>query len=132
MTLFAISLIISSTPADDLNHGTQVLADLVRPWGNTERVVVADSYFASVESALKLKSLGLRFIGVVKTAIKDYHMAYLQNVPLLESKGSKFGLLCSDEKTNTKICAFVWLDRKRRYFMTTTSSLVDGQPCIRA
>ena len=83
-----------------MNHGTQVLADLVRPWGNTDRVVVADSYFASVESALKLKSLGLRFIGVVKTAIKGYPMAYLQNVPLLESKGSKFGLLCSDEKTN--------------------------------
>ena len=107
------------------------MADLVRAWGNTDRLVVADSYYASVESALKLKSMGLRFIGVVKTAIKGYPMQYLKDVPLLESKGSRLGVLTNDEPSNTQLCAFVWLDRERRYFISTSSSLAEGAPCRR-
>ena len=93
--------------------------------------MVADSYFASVESALKLKSMGLWFLGVVKTAIKGFPMQYLQNVLLLESKGSRVGVLTNDEPTNTQLCSFVWLDRERRYFISTTSSLAEGAPCRR-
>jgi Transposase IS4 len=29
----------------DLNHGTKVLMDLVKPWKNSNRIVCADSYF---------------------------------------------------------------------------------------
>ena len=49
-------------------HGTRLMKELVRPWEMTERVVAADSYFASVPCCLALRGMGLRFIVVVKTA----------------------------------------------------------------
>jgi Transposase IS4 len=58
-----------------LNDGTVVLERLVKPWyGKGDRIVCADSYFASVEAALYLKARGLRFIGVLKTATSRYPM----------------------------------------------------------
>ena len=38
-------------------HGCNVLYELVRPWANTDAIVVADSYFASVQAAIRLKSI---------------------------------------------------------------------------
>jgi hypothetical protein len=35
----------------DKGHGTSVLKELVSPWARSGRVVVADSYYASVEAA---------------------------------------------------------------------------------
>ena len=55
-----------------LLHGTQVLKGLVLPWANSDRVVCAESYFASVGAAEELKRIGLWFIGVVKTATRRY------------------------------------------------------------
>jgi hypothetical protein len=56
-----------------LMHGSVVLDRLVRPWhGKGDRIVCADSYFASVEAALHLQTRGVRFIGVVKTATSSY------------------------------------------------------------
>ena len=63
---------------DDLIHGYKVLKELIEPCYHTHRVVCADSYFASVLTANELMWLGMRFIGVVKTASKQFPMAYLQ------------------------------------------------------
>ena len=54
-------------------HGTRVMKFLVQPWANSGRVVSADSYFASVPCTLALMGMVLRFIGVVKTATKEFH-----------------------------------------------------------
>ena len=51
-------------------HGTKVMLELVSTWTHTDRVVCDDSYFALVGAALALLTLGLHFIGVVKTATK--------------------------------------------------------------
>ena len=51
-----------------LQHGTDILKYRVVPWANSERGVCADSYFASVSSAEEMMQIGIRFIGVVKTA----------------------------------------------------------------
>ena len=40
-------------------HGCNVLYELVKPFANTDAVVVADSYFASVSAAIRLKEIGL-------------------------------------------------------------------------
>ena len=90
-------------------HGTKVLATLVKPWANTDRVVMADSYFASLQAAKRVMSMGLRFIGVVKTATHGYPMIYLSNVQLDAGKGDRKGLLHTDPETGTKYLAFVWL-----------------------
>ena len=48
-------------PGDDgLLHGTAVLKFLVLPWARTDRIVCADSYFASVGCLKELKRIGLR------------------------------------------------------------------------
>jgi hypothetical protein len=102
----------------------------VLPWANSGRLVVGDSYFASVKTAIHLhKVLGLRFIGVVKTATRGYPMEYLGIVPLVGGKGSRKGVLSCHE--GTQLLAFVWVDRDRRYFIATAGSLKDGAPIER-
>ena len=48
---------------NSIPHGAKVLRELVQPWVNTERIVCADSYFASVKAARLMLQLGFRFIG---------------------------------------------------------------------
>ena len=110
----------------NFNHGCNVLADLVRPWANTDRVVVGDSYFASVQAALRLKDMGLRFIGVVKTAHKGFPMHYLSRIVLPDGKGDYRALLHTDAESGTSVMACVWADRERRYFVSTCSSTSPG------
>jgi Transposase IS4 len=79
-----------------LKHGTVVLDRLVRPrYGKGDRIVCADSYFASVEAALHLQARGVRFIGVVKTATSSYPMKLLQS-KVLPSRGDWCGSTASD------------------------------------
>ena len=61
-------------------HGCNVLYELVKPWANTDAVVVADSYFASVPAAIRLKEAGLRFIGTIKTATREFPMEGARSV----------------------------------------------------
>jgi len=74
----------STGEEDDLPHGTGVLKKLVAPWAGTKRVACADSYFASGAATQQLLSMGLRFIGVVKTGTKRFPMCALSVLPLDE------------------------------------------------
>ena len=116
---------------DGINHGTKVLMDLVAPWTFTDRIICADSYFASKQSADMLMKFGLRFIGVVKTATKGYPMKYLSKIELAE-QGDHYGLVSYDNNSNSpNSLAFVWMDRERRYFISSCSSLLPGNPWSR-
>ena len=89
-------------------------------------MVCADSYFASVSTEKELMRLGMRFIGVVKTAPKKFLMAYLQALEFdkrCEWKGLR--------NATTSMYAFVWVDRNIRYFITNTSYLSHGTPYTR-
>jgi Transposase IS4 len=55
-----------------LQHGTKILLSLVKPWQHSQRLVAADSFFASVHTAETMMHIGLRFIGVVKSATRRY------------------------------------------------------------
>ena len=46
-------------------------------------------------------------------------------------KGSRKGLLTVDEPTGTQLMAFMWIDRDRRYFISTCSSLEEGGRILR-
>ena len=63
-------------------HSREVLLSLILPRANSDRVVCADSYIASVGAAETLKRIGLRFIGVVKTSTKRYLMKHLSQLEL--------------------------------------------------
>ena len=112
-----------------LLHGTQVLKGLVLPWENSDRVVCADSYFASVGAAEELKRIGLRFIGVVKTATRRYPQNSLSRIELQQRKDFKG--LTSSTNDGATLLAFVWMDQERRYFIATGSSLANGTPYFR-
>ena len=90
-------LIVKSAEDSDLHtlendegiaHGTSILKYLCLPWANTRRGVCADSYFASVSSAEKLMKIGLRFIGIVKTATKKSQWHTYQVFSLINIEGN--------------------------------------------
>ena len=119
-------------PNEDLNHGTKVLAFLVMPWAKSLRTVVGDSYFASVQAARYMHKLGLRFIGVVKTATRGYPMQPLQNTQF-NGRGQWKGLFHEGNGTadDPDLMAFTWVDRKRRCFISNTSNLRPAPPIER-
>ena len=78
---------------EGLQHGPAILKYLVVPWANSERGVCADSYFASVSSEEEMMRIGIRFIGVVKTATKTFPMAYILSIKLDEGRGQRVGVV---------------------------------------
>jgi hypothetical protein len=110
-------------------HGTQVLLQLTTPWFNSNRIVCADSYFASVGAAQEMIRNGLRFIGVVKTATRRYPKAHLSRIEFTQ-RGEFQGVVGIDGN-NTGMYAFVWMDRDRRYFISTTGNMEHGLPYTR-
>ena len=98
---------------DNIPHGTKVRKELVMPWANTDRIVCAYSYFASVPAAEELWKHGLRFIGVIKTEMRKFPMAYLSNIDF-QNRGDMGGLLTrSVDRTKPVLGAFVWMYRNR-------------------
>ena len=118
------------TEDDGNNHGTNVLKFLVEPWVRTDSCVCADSYFASVNAVTVLRMMGLRFIGVVKTATKKFPMSYLSNLELVQC-GDYKGLVARGTDGQPTMLSFVWMDRDRRYFIASASSLDSGIPYSR-
>jgi hypothetical protein len=101
----------------DMLHGTRVLAELVSPWAGSSRVVCADSYFSSVQAAEQLLSMGLKFIGIVKTATKQFPMQALGSIEM-EMRGERDTYVNKTEDGRVRMMAMVWLDRERRYFIS--------------
>jgi len=112
---------------DDLPHGTVVLKNLVAPWAGTRRVVCADSFFASVTTVQKLRAMGLRFIGVVQTATRVYPTGTLSKLPL-EDRGEHAAYVHKTVDGVMDLMAVLWVDRQRRYFISSTSSTLPGAP----
>ena len=115
----------------DENEGTRVLKELTLPWAKTNRLAVADSFFASVQAARSLYARGLFFTGVVKTATRDFPMQYLQSKQISE-RGQHHGVFHhAISPREPDLLGFTWCDRDRRYFISTTSSLADAEPIFR-
>jgi hypothetical protein len=67
-----------------LVHGAAILKSLVLPWARTDRIVCANSNIASVGALRELKRIGLRFIGVAKTATWQFPQSYLSHLEMTE------------------------------------------------
>ena len=113
-----------------LRHGTNILCRLVQPWNGSERVVCADSYFSSVTTAGELSRRGLKFIGIVKGATRKYPISFLSGV---EALGRHCHTTCvrKSHAGEIEMAAVLWIDRERRYFVSTASSTTPGTPCRR-
>lgn len=77
------------------NHSTSGTFRLVQPWLEPNRVVCADSWFSSVETAIALLQRQTKYIGAIKTATKEYPITELE-VCLLSGRGAKAGLVSRD------------------------------------
>jgi len=54
-----------SNAPENYGHGTKVLTNLVKGLEMSGRLIVADSFFASVEATEEMMSKGLHFLGTV-------------------------------------------------------------------
>jgi hypothetical protein len=129
-TTAEMNLLLSEDDREML-HGIVVLKQLVQPWFYSQRVVCADSYFASVGAAQELLRHQTRFIGVVKTATSNYPMAYLSHLEF-SGRGDRHGVVSVNADGQATALAFVWVDGDRRYFIATASSLAEGTPINRS
>lgn len=121
---------VDDTHDDALPHGTHVLKRLVAPWAGTQRVVCADSYFASVTAATELRAMGLRFIGVVKTAIRGYPMQALSTLEATAREDHATYFHSTAEGVVDRI-AVTWVDRDCRFFIASATTSLPGEPCER-
>ena len=124
---------IKSLEKDDgnkLNHGTKICLELIEPWKNakgTKRVVWADSYFASVTTCIELHRHGFNFIGVVKTATRQYPMDHLKGLEV-QWRGEHKSVFSFDKDKQTMLLAVLWVDRKRIYFIGNAEGVDQGEP----
>lgn len=99
-------------------HGTVVAKQLVADWAGTQRIACADSYFARVATAKGLLAMGLRLIGIVKTAARGYPTASLSDIPL-GARGQHASYIHVNAAGLTDMMAVLWVDWERRNSIPT-------------
>jgi hypothetical protein len=125
--------------------GTSSLLRLTQPYAGQGgvHVVVADSAFASVKTAIALLvHCGMGFIGLVKTATKYFPKAYLNAYPLTNRgdhtvlQAAVSPLLVVTHPTAhgvapINLMAVAWNDNKRKLLIATTGSTALGPPALK-
>ena len=91
----------------DMPTGTSFMLRATKAWQGSCRVVLGDSAFASVATAMALRDVGLFFIGLVKTACRFFPKKFLQEEPIA-ARGDTLTL--SAVKDRTELIAHVWND----------------------
>jgi len=107
--------------------GTRVLSELVAPWRDSGRLITADAYLASVEAAVKMKEVGLFFIGNVKQCSRRFPMEVLGNATLPKRGCRSVLASIKDDTGETELVAIAWVDRNRCFFIATTCGLGEGE-----
>lgn len=97
----------------DLLHGSVVLNRLSGAWAGSNRIVCVESYFASVQAAEHVGEMGLRFIGVVKTAHRRFPQA-ARAARQLDARGDWVSMVHVGPSGTPELMAVLWADRDRR------------------
>ena len=101
----------------DYAHAAAVARRLTANWAQTDRIVVGDSYFASVGTAEALEQAGLRFIGCVKNATVGSPMKKLAET---EATGRGFAEALTCRRVGRKdLIALMFVDRDCKHFIST-------------
>jgi hypothetical protein len=66
--------------APGVNASTATTKRLVEPWMGKGRIIVGDSWFASVQTAVALFECGCYFTGMVKTAHREFPASFIQKL----------------------------------------------------
>lgn len=115
---------------EEFSHTTALTLRLVQPWLKTNRVVCGDSYFASVQTAEAMTKYGMGFIGVVKNAVTEFPMQFLASKELT-TRGDYISMVSTNEYSGKSLMAVLWMDRERRYFVSSCHTTNEGTPICR-
>jgi len=78
-----------------------------------------------------MKEKGFTFIGNVKQCSRRFPMEFLGNT-ILPQRGSQAVLASIDEETGeTELVAISWVERNRRFSVTTTCGIGEGEDVFR-
>ena len=92
-----------------LPAGTAQTLRLSEFWHGSQRIVVGDSAFSSVTTAIECQKKGLFYSSIVKTASKEFPKDYLSNVSRYPAKEDHVSLTTVVE--NCKLLAVGWKDK---------------------
>ena len=109
-----------------LPAGTAHSLRVTEPWHGTGRILVADSAFSSVTTAIECKKCGLFFTGILKTASREFPKEYLSDSSKYNSKGNHVCL--STIMDNCSLIAIGWRDKTIKTFISTCGTTLPGQP----
>jgi hypothetical protein len=117
---------------DQYGEGTAIVLRLSEPYKSSGRTVVADSAFASVKTLIQVENhLGLYFMGMVKTATKEYPMKALKEWSgTLPSRGS-FKVFKSKTPKENDFYAMCWADKKPKTLISNRGTTLQGRPSVR-
>ena len=84
----------------------------MEPLKNSNQIVCRDSYFVSVAAVQELHRLGMRFIGLVKTAHRNFPSNCLGAVTM-EGRGKWFSMIYEGNEGECEIVVVLLVDRER-------------------
>ncbi|KAF4136960.1 Transposase IS4, partial [Phytophthora infestans] len=117
----------------EFGEGTAVVLRLAQPYAGSGRTVVADSAFASVKTLVQLNSMmGLYFMGMVKTATREYPMAYLKSWSSVSWPRGSHTVMESSCSNGSKMYALCWNDRKPKAIISNRGTTLPGSDSVRA
>ena len=122
----------SDEEENELPRGTREALELMKPWLGTDRIGCGDSYFASVFTAQAFYEKGTRFIGVIKNSTRRYPMKPLSEEPR-EGRGHSLSMTSTFQNGSEvyDMMAVGWVDRNRRYFVSTVGGNIPGTEQVR-
>ena len=94
------------------SHSVAMTRRLTNNWANSNRIVIADSYFSSAATAEALADAGLRLIGCVKNATKGYPKKELSETEA-EGRGFVKTMVCRQEGKRDMM-AIMLVDSQRK------------------
>ena len=107
--------------------------DTLRAEDKPARVLVGDSWFASLETAKALKEqLGVGFIGNVKTAHKEYPVEQLRWDLAKTQRGDHVVYKLNDTENGEGVWAVGWNDHHYKTFIATSGITSSGREAKRA
>eukprot|EP00731_Ephydatia_muelleri_P006322 Em0003g570a len=113
---------------DQYGSGTAVTLRMTSSWHGKAHIVVGDSAFSSVATAVALKQNGTYFVGIVKTASKMYPKQFMQTHHF-EELGAHIALSATVQCN--KVFAVSWLDGKRKDLVSTCGTTLPASPAQR-
>ena len=118
--------------------GTGHVLRLCSPYFGSSRVVVADSAFSSVHTAVECLNHGIHFMGIVKTAHREFPKKFLRDKSNEYGRGgdkprgaflhytSSHKITHNGQETVKPVFAHAWYDRKAKLIVSTCGTTLAG------